>query len=397
MLIYPTLKMTPIRGLTGFGGGATGSLVSGTSSLFPFSSFEFTQAGAGKRDGRTRSEFLAHSDYDTSTYSWLSDTNFFDVTTSDGIYPVGIQLFTVPATATYRIEARGGHGGSIEAQYSPGTLSAFTGGIGARIQGDFDLTEGEKLEILVGNEGGDVYEYGGGFGGAPGGGGSFVIKQRTDGVYSSSDILIIAGGGGGAEMGGRNTSDHGGNGQPSTVTGGAGQNSSQTHGFGSYGSDAPSGISGNYGTRAHGGINGYGGGGAMGGGGGGFYDRGGYGNNSAGSQGNGYVNGSNYSASERARGGINDTGDNAVVPNGGFGGGAGAQHNTGYAGGAGGYSGGGGGHYGTNAVYSGQGQGNGGGGGSFNSGSNKVETTFTQANHPNTLTGYESFVKITLL
>ena len=392
MLIYPTLKMTPIRGLTGFGGGATGSLVSGgLSLLFPFSSFEFTQAGDGKRDGRTRSEFLAHSDYDTSTYSWLSDTNFFDVTTADGVYPVGIQIFTVPATATYRIEARGGHGGSI---VNP---SAYTGGIGARIQGDFDLTEGEKLEILVGNEGGDVYEYGGGFGGAPGGGGSFVIKQRTNGVYSSSDILIIAGGGGGAEYhSSRNTSDHGGNGQPSTVTGGAGQDSSQVNvgSLGYYGYDAPTGNP-TAATRATGGINGYGGGGAMGGGGGGFYDRGGYGNNGAGTAGNGYIDGTDYGASDRARGGINDAGDNPVVPNGGFGGGAGAQHNTGYGGGAGGYSGGGGGNYGMNG--SSQGGGNGGGGGSFNSGSNKVETTFTQATHPNTVTGYESFVKITLL
>jgi len=370
------------------------------SGLFDFTSFEFTQAGDGQREGRTKAQILAHSDYDTTTYTWLNDTNFFDVTTSDGVYPVGIQIFTIPKDGTYRIEARGGYGGSI-GNHSTNVLTAYTGGIGARIQGDFDLTEGEKLEILVGNEGDDLfYDAGIGQGGASGGGGSFVIKKSSNGSYSNSDILIIAGGGGGAEYySGRNSSSHGGNGRPSTAdsTGvgnpaGGGGSSSVVDPYGSYGSAAPSGLSGNNASHTYGGEDGYGGGGGLGGGGGGFYGRGGWGYTSGSHAGFGYVSEiGEYNYMDRARGGQNDATSGSNLGYGGFGGGGGGYMNSGYGGGGGGFSGGGGGSY-----YNGLG-GNGGGGGSYNSGSNKVETVFNQTNHPDTVTGYDSFVKITLL
>ena len=51
MLIYPTLKMAPIQGLTGFGGGATGNLLSGGSAgLYPFTSHKFTTPGTPDLD-----------------------------------------------------------------------------------------------------------------------------------------------------------------------------------------------------------------------------------------------------------------------------------------------------------------------------------------------------------
>ena len=266
--------------------------------LFPFTTFTFTRAGGVGTTGQALATFLAHADYDTTTYSWLSDTSFFNVTTADGTYPLGIQLFTIPKTGTYRIEARGAYGGSVGS-------TAYTGGIGAKIRGDFNLIQDEKLEILVGHPG---YNRNATWGGACGGGGSFVIKESGS---TTSDILIIAGGGGGAEYySSRNTSAHGGSGQASTVTGGAGANSTQTSG--SYGLAAPNYSSGSNGDRARGGINGYGGGGALAGGGGGFFDRGGTGYNTSTLMltntqcGYGYLTGTGYTSDYRGRGGNSD-------------------------------------------------------------------------------------------
>jgi hypothetical protein len=84
----------------------------------------------------------------------------------------GIQIWTVPTTGQYIIDARGARGGTY-----PGRNS---GGNGARMVGTFNLTAGQQLKILVGQEG----YYGGG------GGGTFVAT-------SANAPLIVAGGGGG--------------------------------------------------------------------------------------------------------------------------------------------------------------------------------------------------------
>ncbi len=348
--------------------------------LFPLTTFTFTSAGGSGHLGQSLATFLAHADYNTSTYSWLNDTDYFNVTTNDGTYPAGIQLFTIPSTGTYRIEARGAHGGSV------GT-TAYTGGIGAKSRGDFDLTQGEKLEILVGHSGSN--RNASTWGGACGGGGTFVVKE---GASVAGDILVIAGGGGGAEYySNRNSSAHGGNGQASTVSGGAGQNSSQI--VGNYGAAAPNYFSNSYGDRARGGIYGSGGGGGVAGGGGGYFDRGGTGYNTSSLMqintqcGYGYITGTGYTSAFRGQGGRGDVSNEY----GGFGGGAGARYSSGYGGGGGGYSGGGGGN------WSGSQQGNGGGGGSRNNGTNIVETTYTESTHPNTVTGYDSYVTIEAL
>ena len=106
----------------------------------------------------------------------------------------GIQQWTVPYTGGYRIEAVGATGG-----YNMYNNSAQYRGRGARIVGTFNLTEGEIIQILVGQEGGirkkvlstvssgAVVAVGGGGGG---GGGTFVVR-------GSNTSLIVAGGGGG--------------------------------------------------------------------------------------------------------------------------------------------------------------------------------------------------------
>ena len=90
----------------------------------------------------------------------------------------GIQRWTVPATAMYRIEAWGAQGHSAQ--------SGQVGGNGARMRGDFMLTMGQQLDILVGQ----AAQTGTTCNGA-GGGGSFVVD------VTMGTPLIVAGGGAG--------------------------------------------------------------------------------------------------------------------------------------------------------------------------------------------------------
>ena len=91
----------------------------------------------------------------------------------------GIQQWTVPYTGQYRIEAVGSAGGygRNDAQYR---------GRGARMVGTFNLSQGEIIQILVGQEGG-IRHNGRSSGG---GGGTFVVRRNNT-------PLIVAGGGGG--------------------------------------------------------------------------------------------------------------------------------------------------------------------------------------------------------
>lgn len=91
----------------------------------------------------------------------------------------GIQEWIVPADGLYKISAAGASGAPI------GTPQQT--GLGALMEGYFELTAGQKLNIAVGQQGAAS----GGCGG--GGGGTFVVY---DGATSDSDILVIAGGGG---------------------------------------------------------------------------------------------------------------------------------------------------------------------------------------------------------
>ena len=181
--------------------------------------------------------------------------------------------FTAPSTGAYDIIAFGAQGGV-------GGVTA--GGLGAEIGGEFILTQGETLRIVVGGAG-----VAGGNGGG-GGGGSFVIGP--DGTP-----LVIAGGGGGGSNngtgGGGLTGTAGGVGGSGGAggTGGSGGAGSDGGGGGGFSSAGGSGSgSGGGGTlpdlaggaggsapRNVGGLGGGGGGGFFGGGGGGGYSGGG--------------------------------------------------------------------------------------------------------------------------
>ena len=161
-------------------------------SLYDFSSFTFTTAYQTGRTGPTLSNLL--SAYNTSTYPWLSDTNNFNVDSS----AQGVQMWTVPATGTYRITVAGASGG-----YSYDTGRTNRVGRGAIVRGDFSFIKGDILRIVVGQRGRPVstsnpdgpstgYAYNSG-----GGGGSFVFYTLSD-----TEPLIVAGGGGGGSYSG---------------------------------------------------------------------------------------------------------------------------------------------------------------------------------------------------
>ncbi|MBK9447979.1 MAG: HYR domain-containing protein [Bacteroidetes bacterium] len=240
-----------------------------------------------------------------------------------------LQTFTVPTGVTsINIDASGAQGGSV-------TVSCpATGGLGARMQGDFAVTPGEVLSIMVGQagltNGSD----------AGGGGGTFVV--RTGNV-----LLVAAGGGGGA------TNDIGqcrvlGNGSDASIT---------TTGNASGNGQEPGGTNGNGGEASSG----------SGGGGGGFLTNGIAGTGLANNNGKSYLNG-----------GVGGTGNNN--DSGGYGGGGAGWFTGGNGGGGGGYSGG--------ATSGSQPFTGGGGGGSYNIGTNQVNTAGFQTGNGRVIITY---------
>ena len=126
----------------------------------------FTNAGATGRTGPTQAQV-------NGAYAGGSLEGKVTITGH------GVQLWTAPATGSYRIEAWGAQGGN----------ATGSGGLGARIRGDFALAAGDALKIVVGQQGSAIH-------GGGGGGGTFVVKS-TDNFK-----LVIAGGGGGTGDGG---------------------------------------------------------------------------------------------------------------------------------------------------------------------------------------------------
>ncbi len=236
-------------------------------------------------------------------------------------YTGALQTFTVPPGVTsINMDAKGAQGGSIT------IACAATGGLGARMVGDFAVTPGEIITILVGGQGQTQGEDGGG------GGGSFVV--RTGNIP-----LLVAGGGGGAT---NNIQICTGlrNGVNASIT---------TSGTASANGLVPGGTGGNGGGANVG----------SGCGGGGFFTDGAFSANPGG-RGRAFVNG-----------GAGGTGNNNN--HGGFGGGGCGWYNGGNGGGGGGYSGG-----GTDGNYPSTYFGGGGGGGSYNAGTNQVNTAGVQ-------------------
>jgi hypothetical protein len=237
------------------------------------------------------------------------------------VYTGSIQNYTVPAGVnSIRIQAAGAQGGSH--------TSGYTGGMGANMRGDFTVTPGQVLKVLVGQKATDVS---GSSGAAGGGGGTFISTILNV-------PLIVAGGGGGR----RNTGILGITPNGNAVTGTSAMASQDLSGAG--------------GTSGNGGLSGEPSGGGTGGPGGGFYTNGGPTGTAGSTPGFAFVNGGAIAAV------CSPTTGGMVSPGGFGGGGAGCWCYRGTAGGGGGYSGGG----------SGVNDEGGGGGGSYNIGTNQV-------------------------
>jgi hypothetical protein len=219
---------------------------------YSFTSHTFTNCSATGKSGPTQT--ACRSAYSTT---WDESNSNFTVT-------AGIQYWVVPVTGRYRITAVGAGG------VSPG-------GKGASMRGEFTLTGGETIKILVGQTG--TSAYGGG-----GGGGSFVATN-------TNTALVVGGGGGGRNYDSAksgtdasiNPNPGYSTGQPTApnTSGGCGMNGGGGAGFTTNGSNgATAFINGGSGgstqvglcvTDAPGGFGGGGGGGNGGGGGGGYF------------------------------------------------------------------------------------------------------------------------------
>jgi hypothetical protein len=143
--------------------------VTGLRAAPAFSAHTFTSCGSEGLRGPSLADCQAS--YGTSL---ASDPEVFSVL-HDGSENQGIQVWTVPASGTYEIEAAGA------TPTNSGTPSSDSG-LGIVITNQFQLTEGQKLWILVGQDYGRAIH---------GGGGSFVVDAST------GSPLIVAGGGGG--------------------------------------------------------------------------------------------------------------------------------------------------------------------------------------------------------
>jgi hypothetical protein len=196
--------------------------------LYPFTNATFTTGGTTGKDGPSLTTARTGLT-GTGVDSWKNNTSYFNTTN-------GIQLWTVPVNGTYRIETWGAQGGG-------GTDSRSTpGGFGARMCGDFALTQGETIRILVGQTGAAT------FGG--GGGGTFVVRAPYN---TTGAILAIAGGGSGLSPFGTAL-------QGTTATNGVSPNnngSGGTSGGGGVGGTGPAGgagFTGNGGTTTCSGV-----------------------------------------------------------------------------------------------------------------------------------------------
>ncbi len=147
--------------------------------LYPFSSFTFTTAGVSGSTPPTLQR-LTSAYTGSSSGSYFSNTQYF----STGSFQ-GYQIWTVPKTATYEIEAAGARSGI--AIYPVGTPKTFWGG--AIIKGRYQLTQGQKITMVVGQHALQPTSAPS-YNGPGGGGGTYVV------ISGSNTPIIIAGGAG---------------------------------------------------------------------------------------------------------------------------------------------------------------------------------------------------------
>jgi hypothetical protein len=301
--------------------------------LYDFSSFTFGSAGVSGSTPPTIQQLRAAYTGSVSGSAFAGNPLYF----TTGSFQ-GYQIWTVPATATYEIEAAGARSGI--AIYPTNAPKTYWGG--AIIRGRYNLTQGQKVVMVVGQPALTPPTQNNSYNGPGGGGGTYFV------LSGSNTPIIIAGGAGagGAWTGDTGTIRSGSNGQ--TTTFGTASWGGAPGGTGSLGGMSHRNAAGTISLNTY-----------DGGGGGGFLGNG--------FNGDGSIT-KPYTNSNSGGGGLaflsGSTGGNAATTFtgqatlGGFGGGGGGTPIAG--GGGGGYSGGGGGYRTTSTAADG-----GGGGGSF--------------------------------
>ena len=198
----------------------------GVHALYTWSPNPFT-FGAARLNGGGAPPETTHGDtlygatlqnyIDKGTYSsaaWRTNTAYFKLGAS-GVDSAenGFQLWTVPITGTYTIKAYGASGGGLESAATASGASSPTeityGGYGAWTQGNFNLTKGEKVLIIVGHVGRCGFVSGVTSAASGGGGGTYVLKELgASSAISNASIYCIAGGGGGGRQYDQTSSGH---------------------------------------------------------------------------------------------------------------------------------------------------------------------------------------------
>jgi Glycine rich protein len=149
--------------------------------LYDFTSFTFTSANISGSTPPTLQQLRAAYTGSVSGSVFAGNPLYF----TTGSFQ-GYQIWTVPATATYEIEAAGARSGI--AVYPVGTPKTYWGG--AIIKGRYQLTQGQKVVMVVGQTGNTITGTGLSYNGPGGGGGTYIV------VSGSNTPIIIAGGAG---------------------------------------------------------------------------------------------------------------------------------------------------------------------------------------------------------
>ena len=189
--------------------------------LYAFTSATFSAGGATGPEGPSLTQARTGLT-GTGVDAWKNNTSYFNTSN-------GIQIWTVPTTGNYTIEARGAQGATP-------SVTGELGANGALMRGNFSLTQGQIIYILVGQQGQSLgYTAGGG-------GGSFVATGAS--IATSNPLIVAGGGGGGGSSGGVGRPGVVGiNGEPSSGYGGA-SGTAGTNGNGGAGTNGGWGESG---------------------------------------------------------------------------------------------------------------------------------------------------------
>ena len=158
-----------------------GRVIFKSNGLYPFTSFTFTSAGVSGSNPPTLQQLRAAYTGSVSGSVFASNSNYF----TTGSFQ-GYQIWTVPFDGTYEIEAAGARSGI--AVYPVGTPKPYWGG--AIIRGRYNLSQGQKVVMVVGQPALTPTTSATAYNGPGGGGGTYIV------LSGSNTPIIIAGGAG---------------------------------------------------------------------------------------------------------------------------------------------------------------------------------------------------------